>query len=73
MLVPSIIYNCCGEWEGLAPVNRFNHTNWLAVVTLSDRPKSVHNRCVIEMFGCVFVLSLCFLVFSVGVEVLSQD
>ena len=31
------------------------------------RPKSVRNRCVIEVFGGVFVLSRCFLDFSVGV------
>ena len=37
-------------------------------VTLTDRPTSVHIRCVIEVFGGVFVLSRCFLDFSVGVE-----
>ena len=36
--------------------------NWsLAIVTPTDRPKSVLNRCVIE------ILSRCFLDFSVGV------
>ena len=39
----------------------------MAIVTRSDRPKSARNRCVIEVFGGVFVLSLCFLDFSVGV------
>ena len=39
----------------------------MAVVTQTDRPKSVRNRCVIEVFGGVFVLSHCFLDFSVGV------
>ena len=39
----------------------------MAVVTLTDRPKSVRNRCEIDFFGCVFVLSPCFLDFSVGV------
>ena len=33
----------------------------------NDRPRSVCNRCVIEVFGCVFVLSRCFLDFNVGV------
>ena len=33
----------------------------------TDRPKSVRNRCVIEVFGGVFVLSRCILDFSVGV------
>ena len=35
--------------------------------TSTDRPKSVRNRCEIEMFGSVFVLSRYFLDFSVGV------
>ena len=39
----------------------------MAIVTLTDRPKSVRNRCVIEVFGGVSVLSRCFLDFSVGV------
>ena len=39
----------------------------MAVATPTDRPKSVRNRCVIEVFGCVFVLSLCVFEFSVGV------
>ena len=40
----------------------------MVVVTLTDRPKSVRNRCVIEVFGGVVVLSFCFLEFSVGVN-----
>ena len=40
----------------------------MAVVTPTDRPKSVHNRCVIEGFGGVFVLSMIF-EFSVGIGV----
>ena len=39
----------------------------MAIVTPTDRPKSVHNRCVIEVFSGVFVLSSCFLNFSGGV------
>ena len=39
----------------------------MAIVTPADRPKSIRNRCVIEAFGGVFVLSFCFLDFSVGV------
>ena len=35
------------------PVNQVNHTSWVAVVTQTDRPKSVRNRCVIELFCCV--------------------
>ena len=39
----------------------------MAIVTPTDRPKSVRNRCLIEVFGDGFVLSRCFLDFSVGV------
>ena len=39
----------------------------MTVVTLSDRPKSVRNRCVIEVFGGVFVFCVQLVVeFSVG-------
>ena len=43
-------------WQGWTrkPVNR---TSWVAVVTPTDRPKSVRNLCVIELFcGVVCVL-----------------
>ena len=40
------------------PVNQANHTSWVAVVTPTDRPKSGRNRCVIELFVALFVLSL---------------
>ena len=39
----------------------------MTAVTPTDRPKSVRNLCVIEVFGGVFMLSRCFLDFSVGV------
>ena len=39
----------------------------LSIVTRTDRPMSVRSRCVIEVFGDVFLLSHCFLAFSVGV------
>ena len=39
----------------------------MAIVTATERPESVRNRCVIEVFGGVFVLSRCFLDFSVGI------
>ena len=61
------LHNCCGEWEGWDPVNWFNHTSWVAIVTQTGRPKSARNCCVIEVFGGVCVLSRCFLDFSVGV------
>ena len=49
------------------PVNRFKNTSLMAFVTPTDRLKSVLNRCVIEVFGDIFVLSRCFLDLSVGV------
>ena len=63
------LHGFCGQWEGWDPVNQFNHTSWVAIVTPTDRPKSVRNCCVIEVFGDVSVLSRCFLDFSVGVGV----
>ena len=45
------------SWK-VGPVNQVNHTSRVAVVTPTDRPKSVHNRCVIELFMALFVLSL---------------
>ena len=49
-------------------------TTWMAVVISTDRPKSVRNRYAIGVFGNVlFVLSRCFLEFSVDLGVSSQD
>ena len=46
-----------GRWAG-KPVN---HTSWVALVTPTDRPKSVRNRCLIELFcGVVCVVTLPF-------------
>ena len=39
----------------------------MSIVTTTDRPKLVRNRCIIEVFGGVCVLSRCFWGFSVGV------
>ena len=39
--------------EGWNPVNRFNHTSRIDVVTPTDRPRSVRKRRVIEVFGGV--------------------
>ena len=55
-----------GRWAR-KPVN---YTSWVAVVTPTDRPKSVRNRCLIELFFvALFVLSLCPLDISVAVGV----
>ena len=43
------------------PVNKVNHTSLVAVVTPTDRPKSVRNRYLIELFcGVVCVVTLPF-------------
>ena len=55
--------NTAVEGSGMVgPVNQDDHTSWVAIVTPTDRPKSVHNRSVIEIFCCVFccvVLPFC--------------
>ena len=63
------LHDFCGEWEGWVLVNWFNHTSWVTAVTPTDRPKSVRNSCVIKVFCGVFMLSRCFLDYSVGVGV----
>ena len=51
----------------VGPVKPVNHTCWMALVTPTDHPKSVHNRCVIELFcGVVCVVTLPFWI-SAGV------
>ena len=39
----------------------------MTVVTPTDRPKSVRTHCVIDVLAAFFVLSRCFLDFSVDV------
>ena len=52
-----------GRWA----INQVNHTSWVDVVTPTDRPKSVRNCCLIELFVTLFVLSICPFDISVGV------
>ena len=51
----------------MGPVKPVYHTSLVAVVTPTDRPKSVCNRCVIELFVALFVLSICPFEISAGV------
>ena len=60
-------YTAVAESGKVGPVNQVNHTSWVPVVTPTDRPKSIRNRCVIELFVALFVLSLCPFDISVGV------
>ena len=52
-----------GRWAR-KPVD---HTSWMALVTPTDRPKSVRNRCLIELFCDVVCVVTCPLDISVGV------
>ena len=61
------LHGFCGKLEGWDPVNRFNHTSWVAIIAQTDRPKSVRNRCVIEGFGGVKCFVTLLFEFSVGV------
>ena len=56
--VSFLSHTFCSSWEVWNLIIGFNHTSWIAVDTPTDRPKSVRNRYVIEVFGGVFVLSL---------------
>ena len=52
-----------GRWASKS----INHTSLVAIVTPTDRPKSVRNRCLIELFcGVACVVALPFDI-SVGV------
>ena len=42
------------------PVNRFKYTSWVAIVTPTDRPKSVRDRCEINFSYCFRVVALLF-------------
>ena len=53
-----LITQRCGKWEGWCLVNRFNHTSWVVIVTPTDRPMSVRNRCEIEVL-VVFLCCVC--------------
>ena len=44
-----------------------NHTSWVALATPTDRPKSVRNRCLIELVCGVVCVVTCPFDISVGV------
>ena len=60
MLLP--LYNTAVAVSGkVGPVKLVNHTSLVAVVTSTDRPKSVRNHCVIKLLcGIVCVVTLPF-------------
>ena len=61
-------YTAVAGSRKVGPVNQVNHICWVAVVTPTDRPKSVRNRCVIELFCrclcCHFALMTFLLVYG---------
>ena len=57
----------CGYCDGCVPVNRFNNTSGMTVVTPSDRPKSVRNLCEIEVLVAFLYCHVGFFYFTVGV------
>ena len=61
-------YTAVAMTGNVGPVNPVNHTSWITVVTPSYRPRSVCNRCVIELFGDVLVLSCCPFDISVSIR-----
>ena len=57
----------------LWPVNQVKHTNWVAIVTPTDRPKSVRNRCVIVVLSfCPFDLFVGIGSFVIGLVQISS-
>ena len=56
------LFGWCGEWE-YGPVNQVNHTSWVSVVTPTDRPESVRNCCLIELFWRCLCCHFAFLTF----------
>ena len=67
MHILAINYTAIAVSGKVGPVKPVNHTSWVAVVTPTDRPKSVRNCCLSELFVALFVLSLCPFDISVGV------
>ena len=53
----------------VGPVNQVNHTSWVAVVTPTDRPKSVQTAVQSNFFVALFVSPLCPCDIYVGVWV----
>ena len=59
----SFDYTAAAGSGKVGPVNQVNHTSWVAVATPTDRPKSIRNRCVIELFVALFVYHFALMTF----------
>ena len=55
------------SFQGLFFVLSNTNTSWVALVTPTDRPRSVRNRCLIELFCGVVCVVTCPFDISVGV------
>ena len=66
MHIHALDYTAVSVSGKVGSVKPVYQTRWLAVVTPTDRPQSVRNRCVIKLF-CDFVLLLCSFDISTGV------
>ena len=63
VLLITLLLRLVGRWAR-KPVN---HTSLVALVTPTDRPKSVRNRCLIELFCGVVCVVTCPFDISVGI------
>ena len=57
------LHSFSGLWECWDPINRFNHSSFVAVVTPTNRPKSVRNHSLIEVLGGVLCCDVAFWIF----------
>ena len=67
MHVLALDYTTVALGRTMGLVKPVNHTSSVALMTPTDRPKTVRNRFVIDLFMSLFVLSLCPFDISAGV------
>ena len=66
VLIRRIVYNFLNGYTAFAVSGKVGTPKSDLTTPVGDCPTSVRNRCVIEVCGSVFVLSLCFLNFFSG-------
>ena len=63
----------CFSYRNLSKLASYSDSiYWMAIVTPTDRPKSVRNRCEIEVLVAVLCCNFVFLDFSVGTFVIGR-